>query len=909
MPRPSEPLRPSEFELSPLAAVAACFALGIAVTRPGPAKLPGVALLLGCSGCLLLGLIALRRGKRTLSFLLALGGFIAAGAIAAQLFEFRFPPNHVSHLPREGIDLSRPVRLEGVVVSTPVNLPYALQFDLEVLRLESGGRFRPASGRVRLRLNTTVDSEDAASPDSLRLQYGDSVRALVQLRRPQVYRNPGAFNFRRWMESIEDLYWVGTIRTPLLMERLPATGSYPISTFLASTRRRLLLVIDKMYPPWSAGGRNGAVLKAVLLGDRSSLDSDTVEDFRKVGLYHLLVIAGLHVGLLAFLAGSFLRLLRVGESWRSLLVLAFLICYASVVEQRAPTLRATLMISAYLAARVLYRGHVALNSVGLAALVLLIYRPPWLFESGFQLSFAAALLIVGLVRPILDRTTEPFRRALQGLDQLDLDLALEPRLVQFRLDVRSLASELKRRFSYLERHPDLAAAAVTGPARAGLWIANMLLFSAVLQLGLLLPMAETFHRVTYAGIGLNALAIPVMTLLLGLAFPTILLSALVPAAASWVVKALSLVMTILFALTDLPHLPQWLSYRVPEPPPWVAWGFALSVIAAAWALDKHRSIFWTGLASLGLFAVLVSLYPFAPRLPRGELEVTSLDCGGGDAVFLVLPNQTTMLVNACGKGGRSAREGAFQGRRWDPGEEIVSPYLWSRGIKKLDFLVATDAVENRLSGLEAVVRNFRVSQFWHGANSPTPGIEALLNVMRERGVAGRKVGAGDRIAHGGNSIEILWPPALPSAGQTATLQSSNLNSVALRISSGESSVILPGDIGDKVEDELAREEVRVNSQVLLVGLHGAKSSLTPEFLARVSPQIAVVSVGRGGPGSQPSPETLNRLLSAGAQVFRTDLDGAVRVELRGASPAVRSYRTSAGDGIGWADGAGNLSVR
>ena len=94
-----------------------------------------------------------------------------------------------------------------------------------------------------------------------------------------------------------------------------------------------------------------------------------------------------------------------------------------------------------------------------------------------------------------------------------------------------------------------------------------------------------------------------------------------------------------------------------------------------------------------------------------------------------------------------------------------------------------------------------------------------------------------------------------------------------------------------------------------MGRHGAKSSLTPEFLARVSPQIAVVSVGRGGPGTQPSPQTLNRLLSAGAQVFRTDLDGAVRIEVRGASLAVRSYRTSAGDGIGWADGAGNLSVR
>ena len=101
-----------------------------------------------------------------------------------------------------------------------------------------------------------------------------------------------------------------------------------------------------------------------------------------------------------------------------MIVLALLIFYAFLVEQRAPTLRATLMISLYLLARLLYRSSSTLNAIGLAALVLLLWRPAWLFESGFQLSFSAALLIAGLVVPILERTTEPYRRALRGLDEM-----------------------------------------------------------------------------------------------------------------------------------------------------------------------------------------------------------------------------------------------------------------------------------------------------------------------------------------------------------------------------------------------------------------------------------------------------------------------------------------------------------
>jgi competence protein ComEC len=617
------------------------------------------------------------------------------------------------------------------------------------------------------------------------------------------------------------------------------------------------------------------VLKAVLLGDRSSLDSETIENFRKTALYHLLVIAGLHVGLLVLLASALLRLFPLGERSRSLIVLALLAFYSVLVEQRPPTLRATLMISLYLLARLLYRGHSTLNAIGLAALILLLFRPAWLFESGFQLSFSAALLIAGLAAPILERATEPYRRALGNLDEITLDAHLAPQQAQFRLDLRALIRKLKMWFPFLGRHAALARAIVTGPARLLLWTVNILLFSAVLQVGLMLPMATTFHRVALAGIGLNALAVPLMTLLLALAVPTVLLAALLPALAAWPAKALAVVMAGLFALTDLPRLPAWLSFRVPNPPLWVSCGLALSILVAALALGRHAWTFRLSLAALALMTALLSIHPFSPRLPSGILEITALDCGQGDSLFLVLPDQTTMLVDASGSRNRSTSEGAFQGRLWDPGEDIVSPYLWSRGVKRIDIVVLSHPHEDHLGGLFAVLRNFPGREFWHAANPPIPAYSSLLERVRQKGGAERTLAAGDQLERGGASVRVLWP----ARSRPASTLPSNDDSLVLRLSYQGESVLLTGDISSEVEQALLASGQPLESQVLKVAHHGSNSSSSAEFLARVNPRLALITGGSGGFVNLPSPETLARLRGRGIRVFRTDVDGATTVEM------------------------------
>lgn len=899
MSRQAHQERSRGFLTAPLLALSACFALGIVASGAHDSSLAttitGVPWVLAAAGLTMLaGLILLRRRRQALAGVLALTGFVLCGAAAARLFDFRYSPRHVSHLEDLGMDLRDPVRISGRLVSSPIETRSGRQFDLEVAGIEDRGRFHALNGKVRLRLRRSADARSLAFADRLELRYGDSIRTLAELQRPRVYRDPGVFDFRRWMESIQDIYWVGTIKSPLLIEKLPRRGAPSPGELLARVRQKLLTGIDRLYPPWSVHGKDGAVLKAILLGDRSSLDSDTVHNFRQTGLYHLLVISGLHVGLLAMLAAMFLRLFPLGESWRSALVLVFLLGYCSLVEQRAPTLRATIMIAAYLVARFFYRRHAALNAVGLAALLLLVMRPAWLFESGFQLSFAAALLIVGLVVPILEHTTEPYRRALRGIDEIRRDDSFHPRQAQWRLDVRRVIGFIQAHLSLVQEHPRIASSLVILPLRAVVWTANVLLFTAILQIGLMLPLAETFHRVTYIGIGLNALAIPVMTLLLGLALPTVLLSALWPALAVWPAKLVALVMSWLFALTDLPHLPAWLSYRVPSPPVWVAWGFALTIILAAWTFERHRRIFGTAIAGLAIFALLISADPFPPRIRSGRLEITALDCGRGDAFFAVLPDRTTILVDAGGAGDRAESQDPFEERRWDAGEDIVSPYLWSRGVKRLDVVVMGHSQEGRLASLASIARNFRIGEFWHGARPMKPLTLAFLDELERRGVRLRAVGAGDRVTFSSSNIQILWPPATSDA-EAGKPNSSGEDFIAMRIADGPASAVLAGELTEEAQHALMDSRAPLAGR-LLVMADWDFAPLRGDVVKRIAPQAALLSGGPEPAGFPSSSVTATGLPALAAPYFRTDIDGAVTGTVEGKRISVHAYGMPAGEG-------------
>lgn len=879
---------------SPALFLAAAFALGIAGAGRSHESISPLwhsipALIATSAACLLAAALFVRVRRGLIAAFFVLAGFVLAGGAAAGLFSFRFPPNHLSKLESWGIDLSRTINLEGTLLSDPIRSPSGVEFDLEATELDQALDGRPATSRPVSGTVRAIAAFSAAgdSDSALGLRAGDRIRTTMRLRQPRVYRNPGSFDFRWRAESIEDLYWEGSIDETGQLHKLPAGHGPSSARFIESIRGRLRGAIDRLYPPWSAEGRDGAVLKAILLGDRSSLDSTTIDHFRASGLYHLLVIAGLHVGLVAALILGLCRLLGLRRSTRNLCLLVSLLAYAFIVEQRAPTLRATLMLVAFVLAGLLGRDHTALNAVGVAALILLVTRPAWLFESGFQLSFAAALLIVGFAAPLLRSTIEPYCSSLRELSNVERDTALQPRQAQFRLDLRLLISTLRQSSKLFDGHAEATRRVVVWPLEAALWLAEVVLFSAILQIGLLLPMAEEFHRVALAGVGLNAMALPLMAVLLAVAIPTVILAVWLPAWAVWPAKAVAALLRLLFALAELPHLPAWLSYRVPSPPLLVAAGFAVSLIVLALARGRSRAGLVGSSFAFAAFAALLVAAPFAPRLPADELEITSLDCGRGEATVIASTHGATMLVGA-GGAGRAAPPAFARAKRWDAGENIVSPYLWSRGIKELSVVVIASAGGN-LEGFVSILQNFRVSELWCPLNFATRDrgggeLQAIFDEAQLRGTRIREVTPGEVLRLGETEFQIEG-----TSTDGHSLAGPTGQAFMMRVTDPKGSALVAiGNVSSEA-GQGAEASVGVTSVVLATDRPTLLWAAHSGLLHSVSPQVAIVA-----PGSNPrETPTASLLVSApqlaGVRTLETAIDGAVTVEMTGSSVRLRTF--------------------
>ena len=214
---------------------------------------------------------------------------------------------------------------------------------------------------------------------------------------------------------------------------------------------------DEVDELWAKDAHVAGMLRAMLLGDRSFVDRDEARDFQKTGAFHVLVVAGLHVGaitVLLFWLGHKLQWARV---WTVASTLLLLLGYVAVVEQRTPVLRAALMAAIVVVGGFFFRKLGLLNSAAIAALLLLVAKPSALGDSSFQLSFLAIGCIGGLALPWLEGTVQPYARALRGWRDVTKDISYEPRSIQFRIDLRLLARAIEIRWpSRITRVPGSA---------------------------------------------------------------------------------------------------------------------------------------------------------------------------------------------------------------------------------------------------------------------------------------------------------------------------------------------------------------------------------------------------------------------------------------------------------------------
>jgi competence protein ComEC len=708
----------------------------------------------------------------------------------------------------------------GVVADAPERSG-ATRFTVTVDSVGAHSVTTRVDGRVRVTLQPPPWADDPVSFPPV--HQGDRVWLRGAVRPAPGQRNPGGFDYAAYLarRGVCCVMYVGDGQDVTVD---PAARG-PVGDLVVGARRYVRGQIGRFVP--SEDGR--AVLRALLLGDRSGISDGQRTRFARTGLMHLLAVSGLHVFQVGMVLYTLLRPLlmrfrlgwRAVEGGRAVFTVLVLGLYMAITGARPSVVRAVIMAALFIGGILFQRSSHPLNTLGVAAIVLLALRPPALFDAGFQLSMGAVAAIV----------------------------AIHPRLVAWVPD---------RWMSW-------------PPAE---WALSVTSASAAATIGTAPVLLWHFGWVSVGGLVLNVPGIPCTGLALSAALGMVAVGGLWPGmGAAFGSTADLLVDGLLLTSRWGAEWLGWAGLQMPRPAPWALAAMVMGGIALAqWPRPRHR---WRCLVCSLLFLVGGV---WAGVLGRGSgptLDILFFDVGQGDAVLVTTPRGDRMLVDT---GPRSPSTGTALSRS-------VLPYLEARGVRCLETVVITHPDEDHLGGLPSLLREMSVGRVFHsGYRAETDLYEESRRLLRRTGTADRSLDRGDVFSIGASvRVHVLGPPA---EARRHGVEGKNGRSVVLHLTYGGTDVLLPGDVESAAEQSLIRAYGdRLDARVVKVPHHGSLTSSTPRFVDHTVDEekktTAVVSVGRSNQFGMPSSEVISRWASRGAQIRSTARGGAVWLRSNG----------------------------
>lgn len=545
-------------------------------------------------------------------------------------------------------------------------------------------------------------------------------------------------------------------------------------------------------------------VNALLFGYDDQMDDNTAEAYRQLGLSHLLAISGLHVTIIS--GAVYFILLRSGFTREivRIMLLIFLPIYGIITGASPSVIRSVVM--AWIILFLSKWKHVisSLDALALSFHAYVLFNPFILYHVGFQLSFIVTFGLL-LSKTLLAKTAHAFSN--------------------------------------------------------GFWI------SCLSQLVALPILLHSFYEFSLLSILLNIVYVPLFSIIiLPLCLITYLFLILLPHLGQVGANLLTAIFSIVNPFAEWVHQFKQFQMILGKPSTLLFLTFYLFFLAGFLLLEK----FWMKRIKIVLAIILAPLilqFLVVKYSPVGE--ITFIDVGQGDSIFIRLPyHQGNYLIDTGGRVTFSAEDWQERKSNFDPGDDIVVPYLKSKGVTKIDKLILTHGDQDHIGSVKSIMENFRIGELLVGDSINKKDLE--LNTIHEaekRGIMVKNILAGMKWKSGGFQFFVLSPQKSAIADNDA--------SITLFSKLGGKTWLFTGDLEEKGEQEMMQRMGRLKADVLKVGHHGSETSTSETFLAEVRPSVAIISVGKDNRYGHPHREVINRLNQYNVNIYRTDYYGAI----------------------------------
>jgi len=684
--------------------------------------------------------------------------------------------------------------LRGRIVTAPYQQPQdwcfaqfantdpSTAFYLRTGQIKTSAGWHEVAGTVRVRVDEPVPN----------LRIGDDVQAYCWLHRFEGPTNPGQFDLPAYLKRM-NVYVGASVPSREAIEVQSRAGA---GAMVAQRRRFAEAAAQGLIEHTPAEAQEQAMLAALLLGERRSIDADTYEAFRKTGLAHIISLSGMNLAILVTVIWWFSKLAGLPKRARAVICMVATAAFLLAVPPMAPIFRATVMVWAYCLA-VILRRHVShpLNSLSLAAIVLLLMRPTQLFEAGWQLSFSAVAGILAFTERI-----EYFIHDLSGgwLHRTDRQSSLRMRL---------LTGTVRRAVLLF------SAGTAAWLGNAGILLYHFHTITPLASLWTVLASAPVAVIVTVGFLKiLLAFVLPTASMLLGLILP--LLADLF----IWIVKAAA---RLDFSSTLIGHVPLVLILL-----------YYAQVLFAAF-IYLRNPVLKKGLCAVMAAVLLFSLVAMKwCRTHRDHLSLTCLDVGHGQALLVQLPGTANLLFDT--------------GSMYvdDVGTRVVLPCLDYLGVSRLHAIVLSHHDIDHINGVPEVVGRRRVDHIYANdaflAQAETaPTARCLLEHLETKRLSIERIP--DTILAGPAMVRILWPVGDPNTQQEL---SDNDKSLVCAVEFADRTVLLCSDIERFAQQRMSRLYPDSKADVVVVPHHGSIRTLDAGFLPRLEASALLCSCAR-----------------------------------------------------------------